>query len=116
MPIDSTHYLVYNVARAAPGTDLGAIRSKPGGKDWRDMSDAERQRFPGDWEAQTSQGAIAFHSEEHLASSDAGIAMLRRLLARQVRLVAEGGDPVGWTQTPGEEWIASQSGNFELAS
>jgi nitrite reductase/ring-hydroxylating ferredoxin subunit len=116
VPIDSTHYLVYNVARAAPGTDLGAIRSKPGGKDWREMTEDERQRFPGDWEAQTSQGEIAFHSEEHLASSDAGIAMLRRLLARQVKLVAEGSDPVGWTQTPGEEWIRSRSGNFTISA
>ena len=33
--------------------------------------------------------------EEHLASSDQGIAMLRRLLRRQVRAVAEGRDPAG---------------------
>lgn len=113
VPIDSTHYLVYNVARAAPGTDLGKLRSKPGGKDWREMTAEERQRFPGDWEAQVGQGPIALHSEEHLASTDAGIAMLRRLLARQVKVVAEGGDPLGWTQTPGEEWVGSESGNFE---
>lgn len=114
LPVDSTHYLVYNVARAAPGTDLGAIRSKPNGKDWRELSEAEHQAFPGDWEAQVSQGAITFHSEEHLGSTDQGIAMLRRLLARQVKLVAEGGNPAGWTQTAGEEWIKSESGNFEL--
>ena len=116
LPIDSTHYLVYNVARATPGTDLNAIRSRPGGKDWRDLTDEERQRFPGDWEAQVSQGAITFHSEEHLASSDQGIAILRRLLARQVKIVAEGGDPAGWTQTPGEEVIRSESGNYQIAA
>jgi len=114
VPIDSTHYLVYNVARAKPGTDLGAMRSKPNGKDWRDLSEEEHQAFPGDWEAQTSQGEITFHSEEHLASTDKGIAMLRRFLARQVKIVAEGGDPVGWTQTEGEEWIKSEAGNFEI--
>ncbi len=112
LPIDSTHYLVYNVARLPKGHDFASIRSKPNGKDWRDLTEEEHQRFPGDWEAQTSQGEIAFHSEEHLASTDEGIAMLRRLLARQVKIVAEGGDPIGWTQTPGEELVSSDSGNF----
>lgn len=116
LPVDSTHYLVYNVARAALGTDLGAIRSKPNGKDWRDLNDAEHQAFPGDWEAQVGQGSITVHSEEHLGSTDQGIAMLRRLLARQVKIVAEGGDPAGWTQTPGEELIRSESGNFEVGA
>ena len=114
VPVDSTHYLVYNVARAAPGIDLGAVRSRPNGKDWRDLTPAEHQQFPGDWEAQTSQGAIAVHSDEHLASTDEGIAMLRRILSRQVKLVAEGGDPIGWTQTPGQERVGSASGNYEV--
>jgi nitrite reductase/ring-hydroxylating ferredoxin subunit len=112
LPVDSTNYLVYNVARVPIGTDLNASRSKPNGKDWRDLTEAEHQAFPGDWEAQTSQGEITFHSDEHLASTDEGIAMLRRLLARQVKIVAEGGDPAGWTQTPGEELVPSESGNF----
>lgn len=112
LPIDSTHFLVFNVARAEPGTDLNAIRSLPNGKPWYELSDEEHQRFPGDWEAHVGQGPITLHSEEHLTSGDEGIAMLRRSLARQVKIVAEGRDPVGWTQTPGEEWITSESGNF----
>lgn len=112
LPVDSTNYLVYNVARVPIGTDMNAMRSRPNDKDWRDLTEAEHQRFPGDWEAQTSQGPITLHSDEHLASTDEGIAMLRRLLARQLKIVAEGGDPAGWTQTPGEELIDSESGNF----
>jgi nitrite reductase/ring-hydroxylating ferredoxin subunit len=112
IPIDSTHYLVYNVARLPKGAGLSAVRSKPGGKDWRDLTPEERQRFPGDWEAQVGQGPINLHSDEHLASTDEGIAILRRLLAREVKAVNEGKDPIGWTQTPGEELVRSESGNF----
>jgi nitrite reductase/ring-hydroxylating ferredoxin subunit len=112
LPVDSTHYLVYNVGRVPLGTEINAMRSRPNGKDWRELTEEEHQRFPGDWEAQTSQGPITFHSDEHLASTDEGIAMLRRLLARQVKIVEEGGDPIGWTQTPGEELFGSESGNF----
>jgi nitrite reductase/ring-hydroxylating ferredoxin subunit len=114
LPIDSTHYLVYNVGRGRPGTSLSDVRSKVNGQNWRDLTEAEHQLYPGDWEAQTSQGEITFHSEEHLASTDQGIAMLRRLLLRQVKIVAEGGDPEGWTQSPGEELVRSDSGNFHI--
>jgi hypothetical protein len=38
---------------------------------------------------------IAKHSEEHLATSDRGIVMLRRLLQKQLEVVAAGGDPAG---------------------
>ena len=65
------------------------------GKFWWDLTEDEHQRFPGDWEAQTGQGAISFHSEEHLRTSDRGIVMLRRLLERQVDAVAKGEHPLG---------------------
>ena len=54
---------------------------------------AERQRQPGDYEAQVSQRPIAIHALEHRASSDAGVARLRRLLRRRIRELAAG-DPV----------------------
>jgi phenylpropionate dioxygenase-like ring-hydroxylating dioxygenase large terminal subunit len=63
------------------------------GKAWRDLSDEEHQRFPGDFEAQVGQGPITFHSEEHLVSSDKGIVLLRRQLQAAVKTVAEGGNP-----------------------
>ena len=67
----------------------------PEKKVWHEMTPQERQRYPGDYEAQLGQGVITLHSEEHLAVSDGGVAMQRRLWKRQAKIVAEGGDPVG---------------------
>jgi hypothetical protein len=44
----------------------------------------ERQRKPGDLEAQEGQRPIAIHALENLAHSDRGIVMLRRLLREQL--------------------------------
>jgi hypothetical protein len=71
------------------------MRSRQGGKLWEELSREEHQRFPGDFEAQTGQGAITLHSEEHLVESDRGIALLRQFLRQQVELVAQGHDPAG---------------------
>ena len=51
---------------------------------------AERQRNPGDWEAWTSQGPINIHARECLATSDRGVAMLRRKLRKDIRAIASG--------------------------
>jgi phenylpropionate dioxygenase-like ring-hydroxylating dioxygenase large terminal subunit len=51
----------------------------------------ERQRDPGDWDAQVSQRPIAIHGLETLGASDRGVAMLRRLLRRRVRALAKDG-------------------------
>lgn len=48
---------------------------------------AERQRQPGDYEVQVSQRPIAVHALENLASSDRGVAALRRLIRRSIRAV-----------------------------
>ena len=50
----------------------------------------ERQRQPGDYEAQVSQRPIAIHALENRASSDAGVARLRRLLRERIRALANG--------------------------
>lgn len=46
---------------------------------------AERQRIPGDWDAQTSQRPIAVHALEHLGTTDLGVAMWRRLCRKALR-------------------------------
>ena len=46
---------------------------------------AERQRVPGDWDAQTSQRPIAVHALEHLGTTDVGVALWRRLCRKAVR-------------------------------
>ena len=95
LPIDDTSFRIYVAGRVRQAGDIGRMRSKFGGKFWWDLTQAEHRALPGDYEAQVGQGPITLHAEEHLASSDRGIAMLRRLLRRQVRAVAEGRDPAG---------------------
>ena len=60
----------------------------------------ERQRQPGDYEAQVSQRPIAIHALENHASSDAGVMRIRHLLRKQVRALANGGTHPG----PGKRW------------
>ncbi|HEX7055507.1 MAG TPA: aromatic ring-hydroxylating dioxygenase subunit alpha [Burkholderiales bacterium] len=55
----------------------------------------DRQRRPGDYDAQTGQGPIAVHAREHLAPSDRGVVMLRRMIREGIRAVAAGEDPYG---------------------
>lgn len=83
-------------------------------KAWIDMSEAERQTSPGDWEAQMSQGEITLHEEEHLATSDRGIVMLRRMLRDQIKAVQEGRDPVGVTFDESKALFRTGGGNFFL--
>jgi phenylpropionate dioxygenase-like ring-hydroxylating dioxygenase large terminal subunit len=100
LPIDDTSFRIYVAGRVRDTGDLGRMRSKFNGKFWWDMTESEHQTFPGDYEAQVGQGAMTAHNEEHLVKSDEGIAMLRRLLRRQVRAVAEGRDPAGVSFDP----------------
>lgn len=53
----------------------------------------ERQRVPGDYDAQVGQRPIAVHSLEHLGTTDRGVVMLRRIVREGVRAVAKGDDP-----------------------
>ena len=96
--------------------DLGALnyqqRSRLNGKLWEELSDAEHRDFPGDYEAQVSQGAIAWHSEEHLATSDRGITMLRRVLQRQLEAVRAGDDPAGVSHDPHAPPVRFEAGNY----
>jgi phenylpropionate dioxygenase-like ring-hydroxylating dioxygenase large terminal subunit len=97
--IDDTHFKVFTLFKAdSPGYLLGE-RSKMGDdKWWHELSEAEHQRYPGDYEAQKSQGAIATHSREFLTTTDQGIAMLRRMMGKQIKAVAQDRDPAGITR------------------
>jgi hypothetical protein len=85
-------------------------------KPWIEMTEQERRQLPSDWEAQAGQGAITLHSEEHLATSDRGIVMLRRLLRQQIKIVQEGGDPIGVSFDPNEALFKTEGGNFYRAT
>ena len=108
LPIDDTHYRIYTAGRVTERGALQKIRSRQGGKRWEKLSAAEHREFPGDYEAQTGQGAITLHSEEHLATSDKGIALLRRFMEKQLEIVADGGDPAGVR----DEYVRFDAGNY----
>jgi nitrite reductase/ring-hydroxylating ferredoxin subunit len=110
LPVDDTHYILYGAIRKTPGWERGFTR--PGGKSWAEMTAQEHQRFPDDYEAQTGQGPITLHSEEHLATTDQGVVMLRRLMLQQAELVASGGDPIGVSFDAGAPPRSSEAGNY----
>lgn len=112
LPIDDTHYRIYTAGRVTqkgvflpPGKDAAKRRR------WQDMTPEERRAAPGDWEAQVGQGAITFHSDEHLATSDRGVVMLRRLLEQQVAAVARGQDPLGVGFDPSAAPVVFEASN-----
>ncbi len=109
VPVDDTNFRLFH-AMKVPESFKGLPRLP--GRKWGEMSEEERQKFPGDWEAQTGQGPISLHSEEHLATSDEGIVMLRRMLKQQIKIVQDGGDPLGTIFDPAEQVMKVKAGNF----
>jgi phenylpropionate dioxygenase-like ring-hydroxylating dioxygenase large terminal subunit len=115
VPIDDTSFTCFHVsAQRERMGQFDAIAMTPDGKTWSQMTEAEHQCYPGDFEAQSSQGAITLHSEENLAQSDLGIVMLRRVMAQQIKAVADGKDPVGVSFTEDRALIRVAAGNFYL--
>jgi phenylpropionate dioxygenase-like ring-hydroxylating dioxygenase large terminal subunit len=114
VPIDDTHHHSFGVARVSEA-GLYTSRSRHAdhnGKMWGEMTEEEHQQYPDDYEAQLGQGAITFHNEEHLTTSDKGVIMLRKLLTQQIRAVAAGADPVGHTMDEAQALIKVKAGNF----
>jgi phenylpropionate dioxygenase-like ring-hydroxylating dioxygenase large terminal subunit len=60
----------------------------------------QRQRQPGDYDAQTSQRPIAVHALEHLGATDRGVTMLRNIVRQGIRAVQRGEDPPGLLRAP----------------
>lgn len=112
LPIDDTHFRVYSAGRVKRKGDLQKIRSRMNGKLWEDLTEAEHQAFPGDYEAQKSQGDITWHNHENLRSSDRAIVMLRRFMREQMAAVEAGRDPAGVVFEAGRELVESPAGNW----
>jgi phenylpropionate dioxygenase-like ring-hydroxylating dioxygenase large terminal subunit len=110
LPVDDTNFRLFHAMRVPEGFELRIPLGDR--KKWSTMTEAEHQRAPGDWEAQTGQGKISFHSEENLALSDKGVVMLRRLMKQQIKLVEEGGDPLGVNFDPAKAVHKVEAGNF----
>jgi RimJ/RimL family protein N-acetyltransferase len=91
VPLDDGHTMQIGYYRAPEdreprrGTGFGQDASRPY---------EERQRVPGDYDAQVSiHGGFARHGLEHLAATDHGIIMMRNLNRRGIRAVQNGEDP-----------------------
>ncbi len=114
LPIDDHSFRIYVVGRVREPGELGRMRTRMNGKLWQEMSEAEHRDFPNDVEAMVSQGVITRHSEEHLATSDKGIVMLRRLLEQQLAALREGRDPAGVSFDPEAAPVKFEAGNWVL--
>ncbi len=112
LPIDDHSFRIYVVGRVREPGELAKMRSRLNGKLWEELTEREHREFPGDYEAQVSQGDIAWHSEEHLASTDRGIVMLRRFLQQQLDALSEGRDPAGVSFDPEAAAVSFSAGNF----
>jgi phenylpropionate dioxygenase-like ring-hydroxylating dioxygenase large terminal subunit len=112
LPIDDTHFRIYNVFKIKKDRPTVMTGSLRGGRRWKDLSPEERRAQPGDYEAQSGQGKITLHSEDHLAATDRGVAMLRKLFKQQVELVASGGDPQGVSFGPEDVVVSLEAGNY----
>ena len=112
VPVDDSHTRFVTVMRVKPGVNIfdgsGLSQQKP----WTQMTLEERQDRPGDYEAQAGQGEISLHSEEHLATSDRGIVMQRRMLEREIKGVMEGRNPEGVFFHEDRALVHVPSGNF----
>ena len=96
VPNDDTETTNFELAQVDPVWGLTREEvAQPGFGQSDDRSYAERQRFPADFDAQSSQRPIAVHALEHLASTDRGVIMLRRIVRDGIAAVARGDDPHG---------------------
>jgi phenylpropionate dioxygenase-like ring-hydroxylating dioxygenase large terminal subunit len=113
MPVDDENFTIFHVMKVPEDFEFeGRRRERLPGKIWSEMSNEEHQRYPGDWEAQVGQGAISLHSEEHLAPSDKGIRMARKLLRQEIKVVQNGGDPQGVIFDEKDAVIEVKAGNW----
>jgi nitrite reductase/ring-hydroxylating ferredoxin subunit len=112
LPIDDTSFRIYVAGRVTAAGQLGKMRSKFNGKFWWELTAEEHRATPGDYEAQVGQGAITLHSEEHLRTSDKGVALLRRLFKAQLEDSAAGGDPIGFEANAARALVRFEAGNY----
>ena len=96
VPNDDTLTTNFELAQIDPAWGLTPEQvAQPGFGQSDDRPYAERQRYPADFDAQSSQRPIAVHALEHLASTDRGVIMLRKIVRDGIRAVARGEDPAG---------------------
>jgi hypothetical protein len=90
VPLDDTHTMQIGYRLTPDGKEP---RQGAGFGQDASRSYEERQRVPGDYDAQVSiHGGVARHGLEHLAATDRGIIMMRNMIRRGIRAVRGGED------------------------
>jgi hypothetical protein len=104
VPVDDTHTAVFGFRHVAERQERRLRDTRPGlrGSDSVDRPYPERQRQPGDFEAQESQRPIAVHALERLGTGDRGVVMVRAMIREGIRAVQQGRNPQRVTPRPGE--------------
>jgi nitrite reductase/ring-hydroxylating ferredoxin subunit len=91
VPIDDHHTMQIGFRHIPEGQPaiLGAGFGQDGDRPYE-----ERQRVPGDYDAQVSiHGGVARHGMERLATTDRGVIMLRNMIRRGIRAVQQNETP-----------------------
>jgi len=114
LPIDDTHFRIYAVRPVDPSAKSHAIQYRINGKTWAERTPEERRQYPGDYEAQASQGAITLHSEERLSVTDRGVAMMRRLFKQQLEAIERGKDPINVSFDQDAPPVQVSAGRFRI--
>ena len=122
VPVDNTHTIGFHIealrvvdGKPVPSVLAQAPEGRSSGTQAARRSYEDTQREPDDQEAQVSQGPIAVHDLEHLASTDRGVAMFRRLLKRALVAMEKGEDPMGIVRDPADHTVSVSAGNTLVA-
>ena len=118
VPVDNTHTMGFHIealrvvdGKPVPSLLAQAQEGRASGTQAARRSYEETQREPDDREAQVSQGPIAIHAMENLATSDQGVAMFRRRLKQALEFIETGENPMGTSRDPANRTIKVTAGN-----
>ncbi len=117
VPVDDTHTIGFHVEAVRNddterlSTFAQAQEGRTSGTQEPHRSYEDTQRRPDDREAQVSQRPIAVHAREHLATTDRGVILFRKLLRRAVEDVRAGRDPQGVCRDAAHNLVTVVSGN-----
>ncbi|HEY7064895.1 MAG TPA: Rieske 2Fe-2S domain-containing protein [Chloroflexota bacterium] len=116
VPLDDTHTRLYQVRfyptpdgslvdQAEPTLEQGDPHKHPMGAPHPVARYTMHAVDAQDYMAWETQGPIADRSREHLAYSDRGVVLLRRLVLEQIERVQRGADPLGVVRDPAHAMI-----------
>jgi nitrite reductase/ring-hydroxylating ferredoxin subunit len=93
IPVDDTHTIAYQLRYIPENTEQRSSGRALRTSQSLTRTYEDRQRQPGDYEAQESQRPIAVHALEHLGATDRGVTLVRKLLREGIRTLQRGENP-----------------------